>query len=279
VVNHRLVTPGWMSTVGVPLLEGRLFTAADTATSERVAIVSRRLATRLWPGGRAIGQRIRQTRAGEPWITVVGVAGDVRDSGTWEETWYVPYDQHAATLAAETVHLMVRSPLEAGAVLQAVRQVTTAVDPMLPVPEPALMASLWTEAQAPQRTGTLLAALFGISGLLLAALGTYGVLAYLVSIRAREFGIRQALGARPWDVHRLVLRDGGALAGLGLLTGAGLTAAAARAIQALAPEVPAIAPALSCAVALVLGSAALVASVLPARRATRTSPLDVMRGE
>lgn len=279
IVNHRLVTPGWMAATGVPLLRGRAFTDADTATSPPVAIVSRRMASRLWPGEEAVGKRLRQARPNEPWITVVGVAGDVRDTGTWAETWYVPYEQHAATLAGGTVHVMVRSQVDAGAVVSALREATTAIDPLLPVPEPSIMTTMWSQAQTPQRMAAMVSTIFGASGLLLAALGTYGVLAYLVSARAREFGIRQALGARPGDVLGMVLRDGIELALGGLLVGAGLSAAAVQALGAVTTEVSTVPGVLPWVVAGALISAALVASLIPARRATRVMPIEVMRSE
>jgi putative ABC transport system permease protein len=279
IVNHRLVTPGWMATAGVPLLRGRGFSAADTAGSPPVAIVSRRMASRLWPDEDAVGKRLRQARPNEPWITVVGVAGDVRDAGTWAETWYVPYEQHAATLAGGTVHVMVRSQVDAGAVVTALRGATTAIDPLLPVPEPSVMTTLWSQAQTAQRMAAMVSTIFGASGLLLAALGTYGVLAYLVSARAREFGIRQALGARPRDVLAMVLRDGVMLALAGLLAGAALSVAAVQALRSVTTEVASVPAALPWVVAGALASAALVASLLPARRATRVMPVDVMRSE
>lgn len=279
VVNHRLVTPDWLATAGVPLLQGRHFTPADGPGGAPVAIVSRRMADRLWPGEAAVGRRIRQARQNEPWITVVGVAGDVRDSGTWPETWYVPYEQHAGTLAGGTVHLMVRSQLNAGAVLAGMREATTAIDPLLPVPEPSVMTTLWRDAQTPQRMGATVSALFGLSGLLLAGLGTYGVLAYLVSARAREFGIRQALGARPSDVLAMVLRDGLWLSLLGLAAGGVMSVAVVRALRSITPEVSAIPGGLPWLVGAALVGAALVASFVPARRATRVQPVDVMRAE
>jgi predicted permease len=279
IVNHRLVTPGWMAAAGVPLLRGRAFTDADTAGSQPVAIVSRRMASRLWPDEDAVGKRVRQARPNEPWITVVGVAADVRDSGTWEETWYVPYEQHAATLAGGTVHVMVRSQVDAGAVIAALREATTAIDPLLPVPEPSVMTTLWSQAQTPQRMAAMVSAIFGGSGLLLAALGTYGVLAYLVSARAREFGIRQALGARPRDVLAMVMRDGATMAVTGLLAGAAMSAAAIQGLRSVITEVPGVPAALPWLVAGALVAAALVASLVPARRATRVMPVDVMRSE
>ncbi len=279
IVNHRLVTPDWMTTAGVPLLQGRHFSGGDGAGAPPVAIVSRRLADRLWPGEDAVGKRLRQARPTDPWIAVVGVAGDVRDSGTWAETWYVPYEQHAATLAGGTVHLMVRSSLDAGTVIAGLRQATTAIDPLLPVPEPAVMTTLWREAQTPQRMGALVAALFGVSGLLLAALGTYGVLAYLVSARAREFGIRQALGARPRDVQTMVLRDGVVLAVAGLAVGAALSVGAVQALRSVTTELTGVSSVLPWLVAAALAGAALLASWVPARRATRVHPIEAMRSE
>jgi len=279
IVNHRLVTADWLATAGVPLLAGRTFTSADGAGSPRVAIVSRRMAERLWPGGDPVGRRLRQSRPGEPWATVVGVAGDVRDAGEWEDTWYVPYEQHAGTLAGGTVHLMARSDGDAAAVLDGLRAAATAVDPLLPVPEPAIMTALWHTAQTPQRMGAMVSALFGTSGLILAALGTYGVLAYLVSTRRREFGIRQALGARPADLLLMVMRDGAVLVGLGLAVGAALSVGAVRVLQAVTTETPGVPLALPWLVAGVLVAAVAGASVIPARRATRTSPAGVMRNE
>jgi putative ABC transport system permease protein len=279
IVNHRLVTPEWMETTGLALLRGRTFTAADTGGSQPVAIVSRRLAERLWPGQDALGKRLRQTRPGSPWLTVVGVVGDVRDTGEWRETWYVPYEQHAETLAAGTVHVMVRSSVDAAAIVAALRAAASAIDPLLPVPEAAVMTTMWREAQMPQRMGAQVSTLFGVSGLLLAALGTYGMLAYLVSARSREFGIRQALGAQPREVVAMVMKDGGALAVIGLLVGFGLSIVAVQALRSVTTEVSAVPTALPWLVGASVAGAALAASWIPARRATRVQPVEVMRAE
>lgn len=279
VVNHRLVTAGWLTTAGVQLLSGRDFTDADTATSIPVVIVSRRLADRLWPSGDAIGKRIRQTRTGAPWLAVVGVAENVRDTGDWKETWYVPYDQHAGTLAGSTLHLMVRSRVDAAATLAGLRRAAAAIDPLLPVPEPSIMTTMWESAQAPQRTGAFAALLFATSGLLLAGLGTYGVLAYLVSARSREFGIRQALGATPHHLHALVMRQGLGLALAGLAIGAVLSVGVAQVLRSVTTEAQGMPAHLPWTIAGVLIAAACAASYLPTRRATQTSPADVMRSE
>jgi len=141
------------------------------------------------------------------------------------------------------------------------------------------MTTMWAEAQGQQRMGTMAAGIFAISGLMLAALGTYGVLAYFVSMRAREFGIRQALGATPAQVLTLVLRSGGGLVALGLAAGGLISVAAFQALRSTAIEAAEVPVFLPFVVGGVLATAALAASLAPARRATRTSPVDVMRSE
>jgi putative ABC transport system permease protein len=150
---------------------------------------------------------------------------------------------------------------------------------MLPVPEPSIVTAMWAEAQGQQRMGTMAAGIFAISGLMLAALGTYGVLAYFVSMRAREFGIRQALGATPRHVLSLVLRTGGGLVALGLVAGSLVSVAAFQALRSTAIETAQVPVFLPFVVGGVLATAAMAASLAPARRATRTSPVDVMRSE
>ena len=279
VVNHRLVTADWLSTAGVPLLYGRHFANSDSANSPPVAILSRRMANRLWPEGQAIGKRVRQARPDAPWLTVVGVVGDVRDTGEWRETWYLPYEQHAATLAGSNIHVMLRSSVDAEATLNAMRQAVRAIDPLLPVPEPSIMTTMWEAAATEERVGAVASTLFGVSGLLLAALGTYGVLAYLVSARAREFGIRQAIGATPRNILSMVLRDGTLLVLCGLAIGVPLSAAAVNALRPTLTEASSMPPVLPWLIATALITTALAASFIPARRATRVSPVDVMRSE
>ena len=109
-VNHRLITPGLLSAMRIPLLRGREFTDADGPAAEPVVIVSQHLARRLWAGGEALQKQVRLARAGSPWLTVVGVAGDVRDEGDLRDAWYLPYAQKADSGAAESFWLMVRSP-------------------------------------------------------------------------------------------------------------------------------------------------------------------------
>ena len=279
IVNNRLVTDGWFEAAGVTLRQGRLFTAQDDERAPLVAIVSQRMANRFWPGDDAVGKRVRLARPEMPWLTVVGVVGDVRDFGDWRETWYLPYPQHASTLAATNLHLMLRSPLPPDVLGRAMQRALQTVDARLPVPIPTPMTDMWSTGLEQQRLAAAASALFGGSGLLLAIIGTYGVLAYAVSARAREFGIRLALGAERRDVLIDVLRRGAMLAAVGLTVGVGAGVLVNRALADVATETAGTPIHLAITVVSVLGASAIVASLVPALRATRIDPADVMRIE
>jgi putative ABC transport system permease protein len=279
IVNNRLVTHDWFATAGVQLVRGRLFTAEDDERGEPVVIVSKRMANRLWPGADPINKRIRSTRPNAPWMSVVGVVGDVRDFGDWRETWYLPYSQQAATFGANNLHLMVRSPLQPDALGSAVRAAVHTVDPRLPVPIPTPMTALWDAGLEQQQLAASASALFGASGLLLAVIGTYGVLAYAVSARAREFGIRLALGAARRAVLLDVMRQGALLAAIGIAIGGVVGTFANRALSVVATESPGTPLPLVAAMLTVLSASAIIASLVPAWRATRIDPADVMRSE
>jgi putative ABC transport system permease protein len=279
IVNNRLVTHEWFVTAGVTLRRGRSFTTQDDERSPHVVIVRQRMADRLWPGVDPINKRIRSTRPNAPWLTVVGVADDVRDFGDWRETWYLPYAQQAATFGANTAHLMLRSMLPPDVLGTGVRAAIHALDPHLPVPIPTPMTSMWDAGLEQQHLAASASALFGMSGLLLAVIGTYGVLAYAVSARAREFGIRLALGAERRTVLLDVVRRGAWLAALGLIVGTGAGLLANRALAVVAAESPGTPALLIAAMLTTLGLSAMAASLVPAWRATRVDPADVMRTE
>jgi predicted permease len=279
IVNNRLVTDGWFETAGVRLRQGRVFTAQDDERAPLVAIVSHRMADRFWPGDEAVGKRVRLARPGMPWLTVVGIVDDVRDFGDWRETWYLPYAQHASTLAASNLHLMLRSPLPPDVLGRAMQSALQSVDARLPVPIPIPMTDMWTSGLEQQRLAAAASALFGASGLLLAIIGTYGVLAYTVSARAREFGIRLALGAERRVVLFDVMRRGAMLAAVGLTAGVGAGVLVNRALADVATETAGVPLHVVVAVVSVLGASAIVASLVPALRATRIDPADVMRIE
>ena len=279
IVNNRLVTDGWFETAGVRLRHGRVFTTEDNERAQLVAVVSQRMADRFWPGEDAVGKRVRMARPGSPWLTIVGIVGDVRDFGDWRETWYLPYAQHATTLAASNVHLMLRSPLPPDVLGRTMQQALQTVDARLPVPIPTPMTSMWTTGLEQQRLAASASALFSISGLLLAVIGTYGVLSYAVSARAREFGIRLALGAERRVVLLDVLRRGALLAGAGLALGVGAGMLVNRTLASVATESAGTPIGLVTVVVGTLGASAILASLVPALGATRIDPADVMRIE
>jgi putative ABC transport system permease protein len=278
IVNNRLVSPGWFEAAGVRLVRGRFFSSIDSEHSARVVIVSQRLSDRLWPGAQPLGKRIRLARPNSPWLTVIGVAGDVRDFGEWRETWYLPYEQHASAFGAGTIHLMLRSALPPDVLGSGMRQRAQSIDAHLPIPVPTPMTSLWDAGLEQQRLARSASALFGASGLLLAVIGTYGVLAYAVSTRRREIGIRLALGAARQTVLTGVLRGGALLTCAGLLIGVGAGTAASKALAgaAAAPGIPITTTVVLLAV---LAASAVAASLVPALRATRIDPAAAMRTE
>jgi predicted permease len=279
VVNHRLVSEGWFETAGVPLVRGRGFDDRDRETGATVAIVSRRMADRLWPDADPIGKRIRTARPNMPWLTVVGVASDVRDFGEWRDTWYLPYAQHAGTFAAGTIHVMLRSSLPPDALGRGLRAAMRHVDPALPLPFPTPMTAFWNASLESDRLAASASALFGFSGLLLAAMGTYSVLAYAVAARTRELGIRLALGASRGAVLADVVCRGARLAAAGLAAGLLAGLGASRALASVASESPGLPVTLVGAVIVALGTSAVAASFIPGWRAIRIDPADIMRSE
>src|SRR5437762_3050255 len=185
-VNHRLITPGLLEAMGTPVLRGRAISVDDRAGTQPVVVVSDRLARRLWPGREAVGRRLRMTRAGSPWLTVVGVAGDVSDShdpGVPNETVYVPFDQHADSAAAAHVYLMIRSGGQPLALVADVRRAVARVDRTLAPYAAVAMDAYLTESIGRERTSAAFMTAFGLFGLLLAALGVYGVMALTVAQR------------------------------------------------------------------------------------------------
>jgi len=281
-VNHRLITPGLLKTMGTPIVRGRDFVSADRSDTQPVAIVSELLARRLWPDQDAVGQRLRIVRAGSPWVTVVGVAGNVSDAhdpGVPAETWYVPYEQHAGTAAAEHVYLMIRDGADPTALVTGVRRAIARVDRGLAPYDPIAMDAYRTESITRERVSAAFMSGFGLFGLLLAALGVYGVMALSVAQRRVEFGIRMALGARPADILPLVLRRSLALVGGGIAIGVAVASGLNRLVAGLLTAGGGVDVAtLSVAGALILFTA-FVACLLPALAAQRLDPVAALKQE
>ena len=281
-VNHRLITPGLFQTMGTPIVRGRDVSATDRRDTQPVAIVSELLAQRLWPNEDAIGRRLRPVRAGSPWVTVVGVAGNVSDAhdpGVPAETWYLPYDQHADTAAAEHVYVMVRDGANPVALVAGVRRAIARVDRTLTPYAPVAMDAYWTESIARERVSAAFMFGFGAFGLLLAALGVYGVMALSVAQRTVEFGIRMALGARPSDILPLVLRRSLTLVASGIAIGAAAAALLNRLIASLLTAADRIDVATLSVASLLILLTAVVACLLPAIAAQRLDPVAALKHE
>jgi putative ABC transport system permease protein len=265
--NHRLVSPGYLETMRIPLLRGRLFTESDQAGAPGVAIVSAEMARRYWPGQDPLGKRVKRwsPESDAPWLTVVGVVQDVKDAGieaAVEPAWYLPFPQHDA----DWIRFVLRTEGDPLALAPVVRKAILDIDPDRSVYEVASVAKLLDDSLASRRLATRLLGLFASLGLALAAVGVYGIFSYLVSQRLREMGIRLALGASPGQVQELVLREGLVLAGGGLLLGLSGALALGKLFSSLLFEVAPNDPwTLSGASLVMLGTAA-AACLGPARR-------------
>jgi putative ABC transport system permease protein len=262
--------------MGIPLLRGRAFTEDETRLRGRFAlIVSQRMARRNWPGEDPLGQRIKlgPPDAPGPWWTVVGVADDVLDTGDVQETCYLPVPfNNDITLAA-------RSEAEAGNLASLARGIIWDVDPSLPIERVHTMDEIVSDSLSRQRTATIFFSLFGVFSVGLAALGIYGVLAYSVSQRLEEIGVRMALGAQRRDILQLVVGQGFLLALLGAAIGLAASFWLTRTFSGWLFQDPVSSPLPFIGAPVFLVGVALLACYLPARRALRLDPMAVLRYE
>lgn len=283
VVNWRLVTPAYLPTLGVPLVAGRHFGNADRATNAPAVILNQAAADRLWPGQDPIGHRVRLDLDGpSPWHAVVGIVANIGEpAGAVVETLYQPYDQ-AATLASSSwvmrsASLLVRHSGESSRVVSDIRRAISGVDPSLPLFDIAEMKVALARPLSPQRFATTLIAMFGLFGVGMAILGTYGVANYSVSRRRREFGIRFALGATPQVLLRDVMSQGLRPVALGLLAGALASLLVSRMLRQVLTEVDPSDPLVLATAIVVILIAAAAAVIGPTLRVTRVSPTVTLR--
>jgi predicted permease len=280
-LGMRIVTPDYLRTMKIPLRAGRAFDARDDAAAPEVVLINEEAARRHWPGEDPIGKQlhlgvrlVRGVRSGQK--TIVGVVGNVKfgalDDATPPEV-YLPHAQHPV----EDLTIAVRTSVEPLAAVPVARAVLAAMDRELPMADIRTMTDLVGRSIAERRFVMLLIGAFAALAVLLAAIGIYGVLAYLVAQRVQEIGVRLAIGAAPRDVVRLFVREGAALAGIGLVCGLAGALAAAQALTSLLFGVAATDPSTFAGVAVALASVAFVATYVPARRAARVDPMTALR--
>jgi putative ABC transport system permease protein len=274
--NYRSVTEGYFQALGIPLMHGRTFTAGDGADAPKVAIVDEAFVRRHFPTEDAIGRGIDIGNGTDGFYKIVGVVGDVHHEGldaNPEPTMYVPLAQDAF----DTIWVVAKSGKDPSSLSAAVRQVVHDIDPGLPVYSVVPLSEVLSDSVAERRFSMLLLGLFAVSALFLAAVGLYGVVAYGVSQRTQELGVRMAMGARPADLLRMVIGGGLKLALAGVVIGLAGALALARIISSMLFGVTPFDPASYLATAVMLLAVATLACYLPARRATRVDPIVALR--
>lgn len=274
------VSEGYFQTMGIPLIEGRYFTSADTEGSQPVVIINQTMARMYWGNESAIGHHVRADNR-DPWNTIVGVVADVKNTGIDQPAGtelYFPFRQKEGYGDA-TGYLSVRTTLGVTAVSTGVRRELRDLEPGAAMSDPRTMEDMIYSSQSRPRLLTLLLTIFSLVALALAAVGIYGVLAYLVAQRGKEFGLRMALGAPRNHVLGLVLRQGAFLAIAGVAAGLGVALALTRLMASLLFNVRATDPLTFLLMPAVLAGVALVASYIPAHRATKVDPMVALRYE
>jgi putative ABC transport system permease protein len=277
-VNYRVITPGYFQTMGVPVLAGRSVAEQDAATAAPVILVNQATAKRYWPGEDPVGKRVQFNDPGtQPWMTVIGVVANIRNdlSEMPKDEIYVPYtqaDSHFMVLAVRTAG----DPLS---IASAVREQIAALDQDQPVAHVQSFDEVRWQSLFTARVPAVLLGVFAVAALLLAGVGVYGVMAYVVSQQTHEIGIRVALGAQRGDVMKLVLGQGLRLSGIGLAIGLAGSLALTRVMASLLFGVSATDPATFLSITVLLAGVALLACYVPARRAMRVDPMVALRYE
>jgi putative ABC transport system permease protein len=272
VADFRRISPRYLQTMGVPLLQGRLLSGPDASDAPLVILIDETLARQYWPNENPIGRRMRLW--GE-FREVVGIVGQVHHYGLEkqpEPTIYAPFEQ----MPNKAMALAIRTTMNTEAVVRAVKQAVWSVDRGQPVFQIRSMDDYLSLADTAPRISTALLLVFAGVSMLLAALGIHGVVSYGVAQRTREFGLRMALGSSPGQLKALVIRSGLKTALMGLAAGMAGAAALASTLRALLYGVAPLDPAVMASVAALLLTVALIANYVPARRATRVDPMEAL---
>ena len=274
-IDIEAISPGWFQTMRVPLRGGRGFTDFDDADAPKVVIANESFARRFWPGQNAVGKRVIVGRWTEP-AEVIGVAADIRNKGLEQDTQaqlYLSFPQ----LPWNNMNLLVRTDVAPRSITSAVRAAIADVDPEQPLSNIKTVDDLLDNSRAQPRSVIVLVGVFSATALALAVIGLYGVLAYSVAQRRREFSIRLAVGARPADILRLVLRQGLLLAATGIAIGLTMALWLTRLVSSMLYKVGTRDLTTFVLAPLAFLCVALLASYLPARRVMKVAPIDELR--
>jgi len=283
---NTVAGPGYFKAMGIPVLQGRAFEESDQDGSRQVMVIDRWLAHRYWPDTSPIGKRMLMGVPGMTdndealTYTIVGVVGDIKQNELTEDThvgaYYFTYKQESRSFLTIVARTATTKPTS---LVAPIRKAVTAIDPDMPFYMPQTMASRVADTLRGRRVAMLLLLAFAGVALFLAAVGIYGVLAYSVTQRTRELGVRMALGGSPGGVFALVLRQGLRVLGLGLVIGLAGSLLLVHLIRALLYGVTPTDPVVLAGVAVILAAVGVLACVLPARRATRIEPVVALGTE
>ena len=279
----QVVTKDYFSTMGIRLMDGRLFDDRDTAAATPVVIVNQTLARTFWPNESAIGKHVRPVGGPkDPWSTVIGVVDDVKNAGLDRPAGtelYLPSAQ-AENFGLTDMYVVMRGKSgDPRNLVAAVRERLNAMDASLPLSDVRMMDDVLELAQARPRFLTLLLSLFSITALVIATVGIYGVVSYSVARRTKEFGLRMVLGAQSGDVLRIVMRQGALMVAIGLAAGLIISLLLTRLMASVLFAIAPTDAATFASVAALLALVALAACYIPARRATRVDPMQTLRYE
>jgi putative ABC transport system permease protein len=275
IAMFRGVSPGFLRALGIPLVRGRALTEQDRIGTLPVLIVNEAFATKHWPNGDAISKRVVFSSGVRE---IVGVVANTRDNGPDDEpppVVYLPSLQRGYRVMT----IAIRTDMEPAAAVSRLRAEVAALDPELPLFSVATLSQIVEQWDSGNRVMVKLLSVFGAFALVLAIIGVYGVVAYSVTQRTQELGIRMALGAQRQDILRMIVRQGALLASIGIFIGLGVALSTTRFLAAFLTNVSPFDLPTFAVVTLVLGGAAIVAAVVPARRATRIDPVDALRYE
>jgi predicted permease len=267
--------------MGVPVLQGRDFTDQDTEDSTPVVIVSQLIVKRYWKNQDAIGKRLKlgpPDDSNSPWLTVVGIVGDVKQGSLDAETTphvYRPYSQEPV----RSLNFVARSVGEPASLAPTLRAAIWGLDPQLVMARVRTMDQVIKESTSPRRFNLFLLGAFAVLAMVLAAIGIYGVISYSVARRSHEIGIRMALGAHPSNIITLILRQGLLLLGMGVAIGVGGALVLTRFLSSFLYGIRPADPVTFVGVIIILTGIGLLASYIPARRAVRVDPMSTLRND